>query len=507
MANEVESRLLLASVFLVAAAGLVYELIAGTLATYLLGSSVTVFSIVIGVFLAAMGLGAWLAQYARDSLASWFVVAEMGLALLGGLSALALFTAYVVVEGGFLVILGLVCVSIGTLVGLEIPILLRILESGSSVRLAVSRVLAVDYVGALLGSVLFPLVLLPYLGLVRTAALLGLMNLIVAFVAIHLLQKQLRFVRRLKVAGVGIGLVLALVFATAGNTTSWAEDRLYQDPIIASKTTPYQRVVVTQWRDDVRLFLNGHLQFSSVDEHRYHEALVHPALSSVVDPKRVLILGGGDGLAIRQVLAHDSVEHIDLVDLDPELLALFQTHPALRDVNDDVLRDPKVALHAQDAIEFVDASTSQWDVILLDLPDPNDDTLSRLYAQSTYRLVLSRLAPEGVLVTQATSPFFAPDAFWCIVETLETVAGADKQVRPYHVNVPSFGEWGFVMVGPPQSKNPQLPEELVTKFLDQESLNAMFHFPRDMARRRVEPNRLTTAVLTEYYRAGWKSFH
>ena len=161
MGSEIESRLLLASVFLVAAAGLVYELIAGTLATYLLGSSITVFSIVIGVFMAAMGLGAWFAQYVRDSLANWFVVSEMALALFGGLSALVLFSSYVVFESGFVVVLGLVCVSIGTLVGLEIPILLRILESGTSIRLAVSRVLAVDYVGALLGSVLFPLVLLP----------------------------------------------------------------------------------------------------------------------------------------------------------------------------------------------------------------------------------------------------------------------------------------------------------------------------------------------------------
>jgi len=162
-ASKVESRLLLMSVFFVAAAGLVYELIAGTLATYLLGSSVTVFSIVIGVFLAAMGLGAWLAQFAKDNLPTWFVRAEIALALVGGLSALVLFAAYVIGQAAFIAVLGLVSIVIGALVGLEIPILLRIVESGSTVRLAVSRVLAVDYVGALLGSILFPLVLLPYL--------------------------------------------------------------------------------------------------------------------------------------------------------------------------------------------------------------------------------------------------------------------------------------------------------------------------------------------------------
>jgi spermidine synthase len=417
------------------------------------------------------------------------------------------FASYVAFEDGFIVVLGLVCVGIGTLVGLEIPILLRIVESGSSVRLAVSRVLAVDYIGALLGSILFPLVLLPHLGLVRTAAMLGLLNLAVAFVAIHLLRHRLHGVRRLQIAGVAIGLVLGGVFATAAQTTSWAEDGLYQDPVVLSRTTPYQRVVVTRWRDDVRLFVNGHLQFSSVDEHRYHEALVHPALSAVPDAKRVLILGGGDGLAVRRVLAHPDVEHVDLVDLDDELIALFRTHPTLTELNVDALDDPRVTVHADDAIRFVDESHSRWDVILMDLPDPNDEALSRLYAQSTYRMVLSHLEPDGILVTQATSPFFAPDAFWCIVSTLESVAGPAQRVRPYHVNVPSFGEWGFVMVAPDTVDRIDLRPGLETRFLDDETVASMFHFPRDLGRRDLDPNRLTTAVLAKYYRDGWKTFH
>lgn len=506
-ASKVESRLLLMSVFFVAAAGLVYELIAGTLATYLLGSSVTVFSIVIGVFLAAMGLGAWLAQFARDSLTTWFVRAELLLSLVGGLSALLLFVAYVVSQQGFIVVLGLVSVAIGALVGLEIPILLRIVESGSTVRLAVSRVLAVDYVGALLGSILFPLVLLPYMGLVRTAALLGLVNLAVAFVAMKLMADSLRGRRAMQAWGVIIGVVLSVVFATAGHTTSWAEDQLYDDPIVLAQTTPYQRMVVTQWRNDTRLYLNGHLQFSTVDEHRYHESLVHPALSAVDEPERVLILGGGDGLAVRQVLAHPSVMRVDLVDLDPELLELFAVDGRLAHVNGGVLGDERVVLHPVDAIRFVEETRDQWDVVLMDLPDPNDDTLARLYAQSTFRLIVSRLAESGVLVTQATSPYFAPEAFWCIVETLESVASPAQRVRPYHVHVPSFGEWGFAMLGPESIDTIEIRSDLDTKFISQDGLASMFHFPKDLARRPVEPNRLTTAVVSEYYRSGWSSFN
>jgi spermidine synthase len=506
-ASSVESRVLLVSVFLVAAAGLVYELIAGTLATYLLGSSVTVFSIVIGIFLAAMGGGAWFAQFARTELAGWFVAAELALALLGGLSALILFGAYVVNADGFVIVLGLVCIGIGALVGLEIPILLRIVESGSDVRLAVSRVLAVDYVGALLGSVLFPLVLLPYLGLVRTAALLGLVNLAVAFVAMHLLGEGLPRLRQMKAVGVAIGLVLGLVFATAATTTTWAEDQLYADPIVLARTTPYQRIVVTRWRSDTRLYLNGHLQFSTVDEHRYHEALVHPAMSAVKTPARVLILGGGDGLAVRTVLEHAGVERVDLVDLDADLMVLFQQGGQFEALNEGSLSDPRVVVHAVDAIRFVETTDRRWDVILMDLPDPNDDTLARLYAQSTYRLIAGRLADGGVMVTQATSPYFAPEAFWCIVETLASVAGVGQVIQPYHLSVPSFGEWGFAMLGPQTSDTLTLPPGLKTRFLDDPSLAAMFHFPLDLAPRAVEINRLTDARVSRYYRAGWSTFN
>jgi spermidine synthase len=505
-ASDRQARLLLASVFVVAAAGLVYELIAGTLTTYLMGSSVTVFSIVIGIFMAAMGIGAWIAQFVKTELPRWFVLAELALALLGGLSALALFCAYVVVDDAYPVALGLICSGIGILVGLEVPILLRILEAGSSVRVAVSQVLALDYVGALVGSVLFPLVLLPHLGLVRTAAMLGLLNLAVAFLALHLLREEIPRRASLVVSGLFIGVLLVGVFATAGWTTSWAEDRLYEDPVVIAQTTPYQRVVITRWRSDVRLYLNGHLQFSSVDEHRYHEALVHPALVAVKKPERVLILGGGDGMAAREVLRHPGVQHVDLVDLDAELLELFSTREELTELNEDALVDPRVQTHARDAVRFLENATERWDAILIDLPDPNDEGLSRLYSQSTYRLALSRLTPNGVLVTQATSPFFAPKAFWCIVSTLKSVAPHNWRVRPYHLNVPSFGEWGFVMVVSDQAEETVLPNELALRFLNPETLISMYRFPQDMQPVEVQPNRLTTGVLAGYYREGWSSF-
>jgi spermidine synthase len=501
---------LLGSVFAVAAAGLVYELVAGTLSTYLLGGSVLVFSLVIGWFLFAMGAGAYAAKYVEDELFAAFVAAEIALALVGGLSAVALFTAFAAVGSGYPVALAVVVGATGALVGVEIPLLLRIVEERvSSVRVAVSHVLALDYAGALLGSVAFPLVLLPWLGVVRASALLGLMNLAVAAATLAAFGGEIRGVRRLWSATSVVGVVLTVVMATGGRATTWLEDTLYDDEIVFAESTSYQRVVVTRWREDLRLFLDGHLQFSTVDEHRYHEALVHPALGAVGSPESVLILGGGDGLAARRVLDHPTVRRVDLVDLDPDLVALFRDHPALSVLSGNALTDPRLTVHHDDAVRFLETSTDRWDAILIDLPDPNDAQLARLYAESTYQLALRRLTDRGALVTHATSPFHAPDAFWCIVATLESAVAQDpvpRDVFPYHAHVPSFGEWGWV-VAIPRGVDPRtvdLPD--TARFLDADALSAMFAFPRDLERRDVRVNRLGDPVLADYYRRGWRAY-
>lgn len=498
MAQGSREWLLLGSVFVVAVAGLVYELIAGTLTTYLLGSSVVAFSVVIGLFLSAMGLGAWLAQYITRDLPGAFIRAEIALAAVGGTSALLLFASFAMLSGGYQVILGLVCLACGALVGVEIPLLLRIIEERVDLRVAASHVLALDYAGALLGSLAFPLLLLPHLGLVRAAALLGLLNLVVAgLTAAYLGRLHARFL----VPIAAIGVLLGGIFVTGAQATSWLEDRLYSDPVIMAKTTPYQRVVVTKWRDDVRLYVEGHLQFSSRDEYRYHESLVHPPMATAASPRAVLILGGGDGLAAREVLRHPGVERVDLVDLDPVVTDLFTTHPLLVGLNDAALQDPRVFVHNADAVKYLEEADRQWDVIIMDLPDPNDAALSRLYSVSTFRLAGQRLAPGGALVTQATSPYYAVKAYWCVTETLrEALKG--REIYPYHALVPSFGEWGFVMA----SSRPvgALPEQVPRRFLTAAVYEGLFAFPADLVARDVSVNRLADAVLARYYRDGWK---
>ena len=499
--SSTRELILLASVFVVAIAGLIYELIAGTLSTYLLGSSVTVFSVVIGLFLSAMGLGAFAAQYIKDRLAHAFISAEILLAAIGGSSALALYASFVAFGGGgYKVVLGVVCLICGALAGLEIPLLLRILEEKVDIRVAVSHVLALDYAGALLASLAFPLLLLPHLGLVRSSALFGLLNLVVAAIAARVLLSGGSIPMRGAMGLTGAGLLA--VFISGGQATSWLEDRLYSDPVLLSTTTPYQRIVLTRWRDDVRLYVEGHLQFSSTDEYRYHEALVHPAMSTASRRVDVLILGGGDGLAAREVLRYPEVKRIDLVDLDPEITRLFTEQALLVDLNAGSLLDERVVVHNEDALRFLEDADRRWDVIIMDLPDPNDPALSRLYSVASFSLARQRLSDGGALVSQATSPYYAPEAFWCISTTIEAAfSTSGVTVSPYHALVPSFGEWGFVLAA---SRPPApLHEDIPLKFLTEPTYQAMFDFPADLQKRPVSVNHLADAILARYYRDGW----
>jgi len=514
--NGVNSRLpgifLLAAVFVIAVCGLVYELVAAALSSYLLGSSITQFSIVIGIFLTAMGIGSYLTRFLKARLPDAFVAIQIGIGLSGGLSAAVLLLAFSVLQTYLPVLVGVLTVT-GSLVGMEIPILIRILRSQEALRITVSNVLALDYIGALFASCAFPIVFVPYLGLLRTSFLFGLVNVAVAAVALRVMAPMLTNARRLRAMAIASGLVLAVGLAGSGEFSSLTETLLYQDDIVLTRQTPYQRIVVTRWRDDVRLFIDGNLQFSSVDEHRYHEALVHPAMSACPAARRVLVLGGGDGMAAREILKHKQIESIDLVDLDEEMIRLFRDRPQLAELCGRSLSDPRMRIHIEDAGKFLESHSESWDLIFLDLPDPNSLTLARLYTRSFYKLVARHLAVQGIVVTQATSPYYAAEAFWCVVETLSQAAvGPEGQpgfnVYPYHVYVPSFGDWGFVMASR-RVINPaelQLPD-VSLKFLSREMLPTLFVFPRDsLPKGEVQANRMDDHVLVKYYRKGWRRF-
>jgi len=502
---------LLASVFVVAACGLVYELAAGALASYLLGDSVLQFSTVIGCYMFALGIGSWASRFVVRQLVAQFLVVELLVGLIGGLLPALLFTAHNLLPAGalapFRVLLYALVLVVGALVGLEIPLVMRILKRHFSARYAlknlVSQVLTFDYLGALVVALAFPLLFVPQLGLVRTGVFFGLLNAAVAVWALVLFRGELRHWRAHALACAAVMAILAAAMAGGGWLTTWAEDRFYGEPIVLRESSDYQRIVVTHGRGGVRLFLNGNLQFDSRDEYRYHEALVHPALAAHGAPRRVLVLGGGDGMAVREVLRHPGVQQVTLVELDPRMTQLFATQPMLTALNAGALSSPRLRIVNDDAFGWLERSADFFDLIVIDFPDPSNFALGKLYTTTFYALVERHLAAGGYAVVQTTSPLLARRSFWTVVATLEAVG---LQTTPYHAHVPSFGEWGFVIAGHRPYRLPQaLPPGL--RFLTLQGLPALLQFPPDMARLPMPPNRLSEQSLVHTFEAEWGQVH
>lgn len=514
--TKIQSGLLLFSAFLIAACGLVYELIAGTVSSYLLGDSVTQFSRTIGVYLFAMGVGSYLSRFIIRDAIEKFIELEIVLALVGGAAAPLLFLSFSFTEH-YAYVLYLLLVVVGSLVGLEIPILLRILKDRMNFRDLVARVLSLDYIGGLVAAVSFPILLLrPEVGLVRASLLAGLLNVVVAFVAIYIFQKQIRLKNQLvKACAVLLALVTALVYSKP--LQSFLDHELHTDPVVYSEQTNYQKIVITSWHEHFSLFLNNNLQFNSFDEYRYHEALVHVPVQMLLDGRKnapaaanptqpvsginVLIMGGGDGLAIREFLRYNNIARIDLVDIDPAMTKLAREHVWLKELNGRALADGRVHVHHEDAFIFIQKPKILYDVVVLDFPDPGNFSIGKLYSDLFFKRLKRALAPGAVAVTQSTSPFVARTAFWCIHNT---IAAAGYKTLPYHTYVPSFGEWGFVAF----SLNPLgMPSNLMVekklRFLTKDILRAMAYFPADMARVETQVQTLMTQNLVHYYEKEW----
>ncbi len=491
---------LIGSVFVVATCGLVYELLASTIASYLLGDSVTQFSTIIGVYLFAMGLGSWCTRYVKTGELRLFIRAEILIAMIGGWTAALLFLLFPVVDE-FRVALYALVVAIGFLVGLEIPLLMRILRRDFDFRETVSTVLTFDYVGALAASLLFPLILMPYIGMIRTGFLFGFANVAVAL-ALAAIQPRGKKLPLEVLAGAMVALSLVIGFFGAERFQRYAETASIDEPIIHAVSTPYQRIVLTRRGNNVSLFLNGNLQFASIDEYRYHEALVLPAMGRVADPANILILGGGDGLAAREVLRHPGVERVTLVDLDPAMTRMFSHIPMLTELNQGSLSDPRLTVINADGFRWVREARGRYDAIIVDFPDPTDFALGKLYTTSFYRALRRRVAPGGIVAVQSGSPYVSPGAFWTVAATLEE---AGFTTRPYHANVPSFGEWGFMLAanGPIAERGRILPGG---RFVTAATEAGLFAFPPDMSRREEEPNRLDNQALVRIFADEWRRY-
>ena len=495
-----DAMVLLASIAIVALCGIVYELIIGTVSSYLLGNSVYQFSITIGFFMFAMGIGSYLSKFIGGNLVAWFIYVETVLALIGGICSLALFFAFPYAPFLYQIVMFFFIFAIGALVGLEIPILTRILAQGSGTRRSIANVMSLDYVGALIGSVAFPLLLLPNLGLVRSSFAIGLINIFVALLNVVYLRRYLPNAKRLFAWVVAVLIFLIVLLFLGTRLTSMAQHNLYFDQVIWKKQTPYQSLVVTNnWqRGDLRLFIDGHIQFSQSDEHRYHEALVHPIMSYPGKVERILVLGGGDGLAMREVIKHKAVKQIDLVDIDPAMTDLGRNFAPLVVLNGGAMKDPRLKVYNTDAFVFINKPGPLYDRVILDFPDPHNEAIAKLYSQEFYTMLKRRMSVDGVLISQSSSPFFSRRTYWSIERTMASVF---PSTLSFHLSIPAFGVWGFnvatmkkgVIAG---------PITVPTHYLTDASFKASQVFAKDVARPSGAPppvNTIFEPVLYQLY--------
>ena len=457
----------------------------------------------------AMGLGSHLSRYLGKNLLDTFTVLEFSLSLLCASAAAA---AYAL--SPFLNNVGLVIypfgIAIGLLIGMEIPLIARVNAAYEELRVNISSVMVKDSYGALLGGMFFAFVGLPYLGLSYTPVILGAVNFCIASLFLFRFRSLLAAPRLLSGAWAVVGAGLIGLFFLAEPIVLFGEQALYKDTVILVKQTPYQRLVMTRWRNDYWLYINGNEQFSSYDEERYHEPLVHPAMSLSGSRTNILILGGGDGLAAREALKYSEVRSIVVVDIDPAITDMGQNHPIFLNLNKDALNHPRVKIVNQDAYKYLKESNRLYDVVIIDLPDPKTIGLARLYSSQFYRLVVRHLSRGGVVVTQATSPFFSKKAFLSILKSMRSVG---VPTVAYHNHIPTLGEWGWVLsMNAPNIAASQLKLQLTklefsdieTKFLSRDAMLSMLHFGKGIldGLEEISVNDELDLAVFQYYRDG-----
>ncbi len=499
------------ALFATGLSGIVAEYILSTLATYFIGDSAVQWSLIVSVMLFSMGLGSRASKFIEGNLLLKFIGVEFLLSLLVSFSSLLAYTAAGLTDYVGFIIYGM-SIMIGLLIGLEIPLVIRLNEEFESLKINVASVMEKDYLGSLVGGLFFAFVGLPILGLTYTPFILGFVNLSVALLLYVSVRKEINSKR-----GRQIGLtafILSLVMlggiVKGKEIILFGEQARYKDKVVFSRQSKYQKIVITQWKNDYWLFINGNQQLSSLDEDKYHEALVHPALNLSGQVKDVLILGGGDGCAVREVLKYDQVEQITLVDLDSMMTGLAQRHPILTELNDSAMSHPKLKIINTDAFNYLESAGKMFDLIIVDLPDPRSVELNRMYTKEFYQLCKLNLRPHGSLVTQAGSPYFATKAYRCIERTM---AAAGFETLPLHNHVLTLGEWGWIIGQDENWSRGNIKQaaqkldfkDIHTKWLNQEAMLMMSSFGKDIyfeVQDSIKINHIQDPVLYRYYLEG-----
>ena len=498
------------ALFATGLSGIVAEYILSTLASYFLGDSIIQWTMILSTMLFSMGLGSRISKYIVKDLVRAIIIVEFTLSVLVSFSSVLVYSSVSMMTYIGVLIYGL-SILIGLLIGMEIPIAIRLNNAFEDLRVNVSSIIEKDYYGSLLGGVFFAFIGLPYFGLTYTPFILGLINFSVALVLMFTLTKALKPNQKtiLYLSALSVFVIISLGCHFAKPIIIFGEQKKYKDKIVYSEQSRYQRIVMTQWNEHYWFFLNGNQQFSTLDEAMYHEPLIHPAMELCGAPSRILVVGGGDGCAVREVLKHQSVKEVVLVDLDPAMTRIGKENKIIRNLNKDALHDKRVKVLNEDGFLFINNEERLYDVIIVDLPDPRTLEISRMYSKEFYEQCYLKLRPNGVLVTQAGSPYYAMKAFYCIEETMSS---AGLTCLPLHNQILTMGQWGWV-VGVKNQDHKNLKERLKalkfenieTAWINPEGMLHMISFGKKIFLDKNDSiiiNTIGDPVLYKYYLKG-----
>lgn len=505
-----QSLALKSALFATGISGIVAEYILSTLASYFIGNAILQFTLIVSIMLFAMGLGSRISKSFDKNLIFYFVLIELLLSLLVSFVAIISYLIYGVTDNSWIVIY-LLSIIIGVLIGLEIPFATRINNEFEELRLNISSILENDYYGSLIGGLFFAFIGLPYLGLTYTPFVLGLINLSVSFWMFFVLKNFLNAKQKttLKILYIIVSMSLFLGVLFAKKIILFGEQVKYVDKIVFTKQTKYQKIVVTQWNQWHSLYINGNQQLSTFDEYLYHEPMVHTALGLTKKKQHILILGGGDGCIIRELLQYNHIETITLVDLDKEMIEVSKTNPIFTTLNKNAFLNPKLTVVIQDAFTFLEHTNQKYDVILVDLPDPNNIDLNKLYTKAFYKLSLNRLTEDGCFITQSGSPYYATKAFYCIDKTMKS---AGFQTFKLHNQILTLGEWSWI-IGKKNTITKHDIEHinlsrLKLKWLNKDALRLISSFGKPLVdTTNIEINTIFSPILYRYYKKGnWELY-
>jgi spermidine synthase len=505
-----KSGILKLSLFATGLSGIVAEYILSTLATYFLGDSVFQWTMILSTMLFSMGLGSRISKFMDDNLLTKFILIEFTLSILVSFCALLTYTIAAYTEALPFLIYAL-SIAIGVLIGMEIPLVIRLNDHYETLKVNISGAMEKDYYGSLLGGVFFAFIGLPYLGLTYTPFVLGIVNFSVAVLLLYILKNVLPILhfKWLNFSAFLITLVVGMGIFWAEPIILYGEQKRYKDKVVYEDQSPYQRIVVTQWKEHFWLYLNGNQQLSTMDEWLYHEPMAHPAMKLHPHPVEVLILGGGDGALAREVLKYETVQRIVLVDLDKKVTDLCKNFTAFNQMNAGALSNPKVHILNEDAYTYLERTQDFFDVILIDFPDPKSIELARLFSLEFYTMCYKQLRPQGIVVAQAGSPYFTTKAFYCVYKTVQQ---AKFNAIPMHNQVLTLGEWGWILGSKdiPQEKLVPLLhnlsfQDVQTRWINNDAMKLITSFGKPFVKfdsSKVEINTIHNPILTRYYEKG-----